>query len=181
LLAATVTTERLTGRRPRLGDADALAGVVGDEAVVPTLWVHGAPTAGQAHAWLAADLRHWQRHGFGPYLWADRADAGGAIIARGGLRHTRVAGEDVVEIAYALVGARWGEGLATEIARASVGAAFDELALGEVVAFTLTTNAASRRVMEKAGLRYERPVEHAGLPHVLYRLARNEAAGLRLA
>jgi hypothetical protein len=27
-------------------------------------------------------------------------------------------------------------------------------------------------VMEKLGMTYERDVEHAGLPHVLYRLAR---------
>jgi [ribosomal protein S5]-alanine N-acetyltransferase len=181
LLPDVVTTERLAGRRPRLGDAEALAGVVADEAVVPTLWVDGAPTAGRVHAWLAGDLRHWQHHGFGPYLWADRADATGAILARGGLRHTRVAGEDFVEIAYALVGARWGEGLATEIARASVRAAFDELVLDEVVAYTLPTNAASRRVMEKAGLRYERPIEHVGLPHVLYRISRSEAHTQRLA
>jgi RimJ/RimL family protein N-acetyltransferase len=180
LLAETVTTQRLAGRRPRLHDTGALAGVVADEAVVPTLWAHGAPTTGQVRAMLAADLRHWRRHGFGAYLWADRADADGATIARGGLRHTRVAGEDVVEVAYALAGARWGEGLATEIARDSVRAAFDQLGLDEVVAFTLTTNAASRRVMEKAGFTYDRPVEHAGLPHVLYRLARSEAAARRL-
>jgi RimJ/RimL family protein N-acetyltransferase len=33
-------------------------------------------------------------------------------------------------------------------------------------------NAASRAVMEKLGMTYERHVEHAGLPHVLYRLTR---------
>jgi RimJ/RimL family protein N-acetyltransferase len=38
------------------------------------------------------------------------------------------------------------------------------------VSFTLPHNAASRRVMEKAGLTYERDITHAGLPHVLYRL-----------
>jgi RimJ/RimL family protein N-acetyltransferase len=37
------------------------------------------------------------------------------------------------------------------------------------VAVTLTTNTASRRVMEKLGMNYERDIEHAGLPHVLYR------------
>jgi RimJ/RimL family protein N-acetyltransferase len=31
---------------------------------------------------------------------------------------------------------------------------------------------ASRRVMEKLGMAYERDVVHAGLPHVLYRLRR---------
>ena len=61
-----------------------------------------------------------------------------------------------------------GSGPATELAQASVDVAFDELGLREVVAFTLPDNVASRRVMEKAGLRYEREIVHVGLPHVLY-------------
>jgi len=165
-----VQTARLRGHRPALGDADALAGIVADPAVIPTLWAHGPPTAGQVHAMLAADLRHWQRHGWGAWLWTDRA--GGDVISRAGVEHTRVAGEDVVELAYAISGSRWGEGLATEIAHESVRIAFDDLGLDELVAFTLTTNRASQRVMEKAGFAYERPIEHAGLPHVLYRRAR---------
>ncbi len=40
----------------------------------------------------------------------------------------------------------------------------------EVVCFTLTTNRASQRVMEKAGFEYERDIVHAGLPHVFYRI-----------
>ena len=33
-------------------------------------------------------------------------------------------------------------------------------------------NEPSRRVMEKVGFTYDTEVEHAGLPHVLYRLDR---------
>ena len=45
----------------------------------------------------------------------------------------------------------------------------EELSLPTIVAFTLPTNIASRRVMEKCGLVYERPIIHADLPHVLFR------------
>lgn len=45
-----------------------------------------------------------------------------------------------------------------------------ELRLPSVVGFTLVDNAGSRRVLEKSGLVYERAFEHAGLPHVLYRI-----------
>ena len=34
---------------------------------------------------------------------------------------------------------------------------------------TLPDNVASRRVMEKIGLRFDRDVNHRGLAHVLYR------------
>jgi RimJ/RimL family protein N-acetyltransferase len=43
------------------------------------------------------------------------------------------------------------------------------------VSFTLTTNRASQRVMEKAGLGFDRRIEHAGLPHLLYRLSAPDA------
>ena len=60
--------------------------------------------------------------------------------------------------------------LATEMAKAYIQIAFNELKLANVVSFTLHTNRASQRVMEKAGMKYERDIIHADLPHVLYRL-----------
>ena len=92
-----------------------------------------------------------------------------AAPGRGGLQYTFVAGTNEVEVAWAIVPDRWGQGLATELARASVALAFDDLRLREIVAFTLPHNVASRRVMEKSGFEYEGPIVHAGLPHVLYR------------
>jgi ribosomal-protein-alanine N-acetyltransferase len=68
------------------------------------------------------------------------------------------------------VAERWGEGLATEVARELVRVAFDDVGLPDVVAFTLPTNVASQRVMQKAGLELERDIVWADLPHVLYRL-----------
>jgi RimJ/RimL family protein N-acetyltransferase len=58
------------------------------------------------------------------------------------------------------------------MAREAVRVAFDVLELEDVVSYTTDANAASRAVMEKLGMRYERDIEHAGLPHVLYRLER---------
>jgi RimJ/RimL family protein N-acetyltransferase len=50
----------------------------------------------------------------------------------------------------------WARGYATEGARALVARAFDELGARRVWAGTMAINTASRRVMEKAGLRYVR-------------------------
>jgi RimJ/RimL family protein N-acetyltransferase len=71
-------------------------------------------------------------------------------------------------VAWAVMPARWGEGLATELARVSVRVAFERLELAELVAITLPDNTASRRVMEKSGFRYDRDIVHVGLDHVLY-------------
>ena len=56
------------------------------------------------------------------------------------------------ELGYRLFPEAWGNGYATEGARALIGSAFTDLGLEQVVATTMTVNLASRRVLEKAGL-----------------------------
>jgi len=110
----------------------------------------------------------WAADGFGYWLARDRAS--GRFVGRGGLRRVLLDGQPEVEIGYALLPEYWGRGLATELARASIRVAFQELGLPDVVAFTLPTNRASQRVMERAGLRHVGNTVWADLPHVLYRL-----------
>ncbi len=50
---------------------------------------------------------------------------------------------------------RWGRGYATEAAEASLAYGFDVVGLDEIVAVAYPDNAASRRVMEKIGMRYD--------------------------
>ncbi len=51
------------------------------------------------------------------------------------------------------------------------------LGLPEVVAFTVPSNVASRRVIEKADLRPAGAIDRAGLPHVLFELSLAAEAG----
>jgi RimJ/RimL family protein N-acetyltransferase len=117
-------------------------------------------------AYLERNVRHWDEHGFG--LWMLRLEPTGPVIGRGLLRRLNVEGVDEVEIGYSFEPEFWGRGLATEIA---VGCLEQGRQRGfqSMVAVTLPGNAASRRVLEKAGLHYERDVMHAALLHVLYR------------
>lgn len=161
-------TERLVCRRLRAQDEADICRLMLDPAVTPTTWPFARPpTPGDVREALSAKLEHWERHGFGLWLVLDRAS--GAMVGRGGLQHTSSPALNAVEVAWAIVPERWGQGLATELARAALDAAFAQLRLLEVVAMTLPDNLASRRVMEKAGLVHDGEVEHAGLPHVLYR------------
>jgi len=143
-----------------------------DPAVMATLGGvrDDAETRRMVRRWIA----HWDAHGFG--LWIARDAATGAFAGRGGLQHTVVAGRGEIEVAYALAPPYWGRGLATELASASVRAAFEGRGLAELVCFALVTNRPSQRVMEKAGFAFEREVAHAGQPH---RLARLRAADWR--
>ena len=66
----------------------------------------------------------------------------------------------------------WGRGYATEMAEEAVRAAFTTLGLDALISYTTPDNEASQAVMRKLGMTYEADVENAGMPHVLYRLAR---------
>ncbi len=133
-------------------------------------WVSATPeppSEDEVASGLASKVEHWERHGFGLWLLRDRGT--GEMVGRGGLQHTFVAEMHEIEVGWAIVPERWGEGLGTELARTSLDVGFEQLHLLQVVAFTLPDNMASRRVMEKAGFRFECEIEHVGLPHVLYR------------
>jgi [ribosomal protein S5]-alanine N-acetyltransferase len=168
LTVEQVQTPRLLCERLRIEHAEELAPLLGDPRVARALWSRKEPpTEASVVEGLAAKVDHWERHGFGMWLVRDRA--AGAVVGRGGLQHTFVADSYDVEAGWAIMPARWGEGLATELAQASAAVAFELLALNQIIAFALPDNVASRRVMEKTGFAYERDIVHAGLPHVLYR------------
>ena len=164
-MQAVVETERLQGEPITTAHQEELCALLGDPRVGATLG--GVLSPARVAASIERQQAHWEQHGFGYRLWRERAT--GAAVARGGLLHTHVGGRDEIEVGWAVMPARWGEGFATELGAASARAAFEELGLREIVAFTLPRNRASRRVMEKLGFEFERDVVHAELPHVLYR------------
>ena len=90
-----------------------------------------------------------------------------------------------VEIGWRLAAHTWGNGFATEGARAIAAYAFDTLNLDSIVSFTTEQNIPSRRVMEKIGMTFNPAdgFDHPNLPeghllrrHVLYRLRAEDFA-----
>jgi len=118
--------------------------------------------------YLEMNVKHWVDHGFG--MWMLRDAATSAVIGRAILRHLDVEGVDEVEVGYGFMPDYWGRGLATEIANACLRIGFEQLRLPSMVAITTPPNLASQRVMQKAGLVYERDIVHAGVPHRLFRI-----------
>lgn len=171
LVPERLHTPRLLAERLAAEHEPELGRLILDPRVYPTLWPFPhPPLAADVHDGLRRQLDLWDRHGFGLWLLRDRST--GEFVGRGGLEYTDAPGGLSVEVAWAIVPERWKQGLATELAQAAVHTAFGDLDLLELVALTLPDNAASRRVMEKTGFAYDRDLVHAGLPHVLYRLAR---------
>jgi ribosomal-protein-alanine N-acetyltransferase len=166
-----VATARLVGRRPEPGDADAYVRFYGDPRTPEELWPSALRTPDHARASLAEFIAHWQRWDFG--VWTVLLP-GGEVVGHAGVQHTTVGDRPEVELLWFIHPDRRNRGYATEMAREAVRMAFDVLELDDVVSFTVEGNGASRAVMEKLGMTYERGVAHAGLPHVLYRLTRSD-------
>ena len=120
-------------------------------------------------AYLEHNLAHWAEHGFGVWMLRDRAT--GVMAGRAVLRHLPVDEVDEIEVGYGFMPHWWGRGLATEVAHVCVRLGFDRLRRPSLVAVTLPGHAASRHVMEKIGLTYERDVRLAGAMHALFRIA----------
>ena len=105
-------------------------------------------------------------------LWWWRERARGELVGYVGLDRTDVEGEPVVEVGWSISPERWGQGLAAEAGRAGLDWGFGRVGLDRVVSYTLDDNRASRRVMEKLGLRYVRDFRRRGFDQVLYELRR---------
>lgn len=116
---------------------------------------------------IDGDLAHWEDQGFGPWVLIEAET--GAFAGRGGLAWTSVEDTAQLELPWSIEPRLHGHGLATEAARAAAAWA-RELGFEQVIALTLPTNAASRRVAEKAGFTQQGEALHAGLPHLLFRL-----------
>lgn len=112
-----------------------------------------------------------------PYVWTARRIVNGAFV---GWFCLFPESEKLAEIGYRLRREDWGQGLASEGAKALVNWGFSEGRYDKIVACTMAANHASRRVMEKIGMKYTRtefPVFPNAIPgseegEVWYEMAR---------
>jgi RimJ/RimL family protein N-acetyltransferase len=177
-------TSRLTLRRWRQEDREPFARLNRDSAVMELM--PGLLSTEESDRLADRIETHFEKHGFG--LWAAELRKSEEFIGFIGLAIPRfeAAFTPCVEIGWRLAFRHWGQGLATEGARAVVRHAFEVLALPALVSFTVPANARSRRVMEKLGMThdvrddFDHPLLPEGHPlrrHVLYRLNRQTWTG----
>jgi len=165
-----VETQRLLARKPVKDDFDLVFRLYQNPQVMRTLG--GILPKDAAYEKFIWNLSLWEKNGFGQWLWFEKKSD--LFVGRAGLRQFKMPEiqkhGDIVELGYVLFPQFWGKGLATEIAQASIKIAFHFLQINELVAFMLTTNLASQRVVEKTGFRFGRYFIHDKELHKLYRL-----------
>jgi RimJ/RimL family protein N-acetyltransferase len=122
----------------------------------------------RADAWrqMAVFAGHWALRGYG--LWVVERE--GELIGRIGL--LRPEGWPGLEVGWLLGRAAWGQGYATEAARASVEYAWRELGAQELISLIAPDNTPSQRVAQRLGMRPDEDYDLRGTPVVIHRLDR---------
>lgn len=145
--AQEIRTDRLLLTPLTPADIDDVHGVFSDART----WTH-LPTGRHTVKDASVDLVQRKiggraRHGLGS--WAVRSAADHVFLGVGGVDMTA---PGVWNLGYRLRPESWGNGYATEIARAAVSAAHEIAPVAPITGRVLTNNPASAAVLERAGL-----------------------------
>jgi ribosomal-protein-alanine N-acetyltransferase len=127
--------------------------------------------------WIERNRRRYHTDGFG--LWAMVLKSAGELIGDCGLMRQSVEEASEVEIGYHTRRDLWGQGLATEAARACRDFGFAHLQVNRLISLIRPENVQSRRVAEKNGMRVVKEVIWRGLKHCVYAVERTKPAAHR--
>ncbi|HYI14657.1 MAG TPA: GNAT family N-acetyltransferase [Thermomicrobiales bacterium] len=176
-MSTIVETERLIIRYWTSDDVNDAFTIYGDPEVTRYLAGDARDTTiEQTSEWLAKKLAT-QADKAPLGLWAAEERATGRVIGHALLQYAQINGEDRVEVGYALARAAWGNGYATEIARAILRVGFDTLNLAEIYGVVIPENTASRRVLEKIGMRNLGMGDYNGFPIEVLAMRANDYSG----
>lgn len=176
-----VATKRLILRQWRAEDLEPFAKLNADPRVME--FFPGLISKEESNAFIKDCFQHIDQWGWG--LWAVSLVQTGEFVGFIGLREVsfKAAFTPAVEIGWRLAYEYWGNGYATEGAKATLRYGFEKLHLDEIVSFTVPANMRSRAVMEKIGMNRDPKgdFDHPKVPeghilkrHVLYRIKANE-------
>jgi [ribosomal protein S5]-alanine N-acetyltransferase len=165
-------TSRLLLRELRPDDANALVLVISDPV---TMRFYPAPfdRAG-VEQWIERNQRRYADYGHG--LWGMVLKSTGELIGDCGLTFQNVGGTNEHEIGYHLRRDLWGQGFATEAARACRDYGFSHLSAERLIAIIRPENLPSRRVAENIGMETWKETVHQNLQHLVYCIRREDMA-----
>jgi RimJ/RimL family protein N-acetyltransferase len=166
LVDVFLETERLILRRFTADDVDLIVELYSDPDVMRYI-TGGLPTSRQEieHDFLPSWLSYYDRFaGYG--FWAAIEKSSGEFLGWFHFRPRPGTSPDDIELGYRLRKSAWGKGYGTEGSRALIRKGFLEFGVQRVYAGTMVVNTASRRVMEKCGLKLVR-IYHQDWPYVI--------------
>ncbi|SEG64732.1 Protein N-acetyltransferase, RimJ/RimL family [Actinacidiphila yanglinensis] len=151
-----LVTERLRLRMWRDEDLEALVALDSDPEVMRFIRDGSTRDRAQVTASFALLRQNWADRGYG--LFATELVGSGELVGWVGITVPNFLPEilPAVEIGWRLGRAHWGHGYATEAARAVMAFGFDEVRLDRIVSICHPDNHASRHVMTKLGMAFDR-------------------------
>ena len=164
-------TERLLVRHLQAGDEDNLYAITGDAELMRYMG-DGQPLSRElTEKWISVSLNNYATKGYGCSAVIDKRD--GAFIGFCGLvRSEQAEPPDDAELIYALRKPYWGQGLATEVARAMLAYGKQFCGLKRMIATIDPANVVSIQVANKIGFRFTETVADSdGLPTHIYELS----------
>ena len=166
----TLETPRLRLRMFRQADSEAYAAMVGDPEVMRYLGDGRPLSSSEAWRHMAMLLGHWHLFGYGP--WAVEERSSGELVGRIGPYFP--AGWPDLELIWTIRRQSWGQGYATEGARAALAYVFEDMKRQRIISMIDSGNAASIRVAEKLGQRVRDRLEFGGRKGWVYGIGREE-------
>lgn len=163
-----IETERLLLRRFSLADVEEIHAIYCKYEVMK--YAGGIRTRGQVENYIEKMLKSWEKNRLG--MWAITWKNEEKILGDGGLCFLDKSSE--IEVGYILDKPYWNLGLATEVAKASLRYGFEVLNLERIVAVASPKNLASRRVMEKVGMKYEKDAFYYQSDVVYYSISKSD-------
>jgi len=163
-----IETERLLLRQFTMDDLDDLYFIYSHPDLSKYLSNEQPLRLDQTRAAINSIIESWQQHKFG--VWAVVYKKHRKLIGHCGLKFLENTPE--VQIGYLLLKDYWRRGLGTEAAAAVLKYGFDVVKLERIVAIAKPENIASRRVMEKVGMKYEKDAYFYENDVVYYSLSR---------
>lgn len=152
-------TDRLILRQLTPADAPFMFELVTDPSWIEFIGDRGLKTHEDARAYIVEKyVAGYERHGFG--LYAVELKESGVPVGICGL--IKREGLEDVDLGFAFLPHHAGHGYASESAAAVMAYGRETLGIGRIVAITLPRNRRSIRVLEKAGLRFEKMIRMPG-------------------
>lgn len=136
-------------------------------------YINGRPqTDEETRQWIRRAEARWVELGYSWWILV-LADSG-EIVGASCLQHIETDPTKEMEIGWRLLPRHWGNGYATEAARAMIAFGFDRLRLARIFSIADPRNAASVAVMRRLGMRSLGLQHHYGMQCETYVLERPE-------
>ncbi len=153
-----ICTKRLFMRKPSIEYVDQFYNILKKEPVGKWLAKSRGMSKEEANDYIRNLILHWEQYNFGVWLLFNSET--GKLLGHCGLR--KVDETDEIEIMYLLDPEYWGNGYASEAAKASIQYAKEMMNEKRIIARVKVENENSKKLLRNLGFTYTHDVDHSG-------------------